>query len=332
MSQQIETQLNRRKLLQLGGSAAALGMLAGCLGDDASEEYPADDIRFIVPYGPGGGFDTYARGLGDHMPEHLDAEINVDNVEGAGGRTGANEVYRADPDGYTIGLFNVPGMIATQLVEETEYNLNEVSWVGRIGAEPYMILVGSDTDYETVEDLQEADEPIRFAQTGAGATSWLVDVIATQAMEIERNHVMGYDGSQGMITAVLRGEAEAMSMVYQAVQPQVEDGELRPIVALADEPPDFAPDTPTAAEVGYDDLADLGLHYPIGGPPGVDENRIEILEEALLETADSDEMTEWGEEVSLPIEPLGSQETGELINNMGDLIEQYQDLLEQEME
>lgn len=332
MSPQKGTQLNRRKLLQLGGSAAVLSMTAGCIGADDSEEYPTDNIRLVVPYGPGGGFDTYARGLADHMPDHLGAEVTVDNVEGAGGRTGANEVYRADPDGYTIGLFNVPGMIATQLVEETEYNLNEVSWVGRIGAEPYMILVGSDTDYETVEDLQNADEPIRFAQTGAGATSWLVDVIATQAMDIERNHVMGYDGSQGMITAVLRGEAEAMSMVYQAVQPQVEDGELRPIVALAEEPPDFAPDTPTAAEVGYEDLANLGLHYPIGGPPDVDEDRIEILEEALLDTANSEEMEEWGEEVGLPIEPLGSQETGELINNMNSLIEQYQDLLEEEMQ
>ena len=103
----------------------------GCSGT-SNDAFPNRDIEIVIPYNAGGGFDTYIRALAPHMEKHLPGDINVlpINVPGAGGRRGASEVYRADPDGYTIGIFNLPGVLLPQLQGlKINYNLSDVSWL-----------------------------------------------------------------------------------------------------------------------------------------------------------------------------------------------------------
>lgn len=326
------THMNRRALLKAGVIGIGSSTLAGCIGtgDDPSGDFPTEDIRWIVPYGPGGGFDTYSRGLAEFMPNHLpnDVDIIVENVEGAGGQTGAIEMWRSDPDGYTIGIWNVPGMITQQLVADTEYDLTEVSWIGRISTESYMMGVGADTPYESLDDLRNADEPVQFSQTAPGATGYLVDVVAAEVLDYEYHHVMGFEGSAAQVGGVLRGDAEAVTTIFQVIQPAVEDGEIRPIVVLAEEAPSFAADTPTVVDLGYDELTDLRLQNPVGGPPGIDDEVVEVLESAMISAANSDEMQEWAENNEVPIEPANSQETAQGVIDAVDLFDEYQDLLE----
>lgn len=344
---------DRRRFLQLTGGAALATTLAGCTGngdgdadpgdgdadpgdgdsddngEDDSIDYPTDDIRWVIPYSTGGGFDTYSRGTAEFMPEYLpnDVDIRPENVPGAGGRTGANEIYRADPDGYTIGIFNVPGMVTTQLVQDTEYDLTEIEWIGRLGAEAYILSVGSHTDYRSLQDLQEADE-VSFAVTGAGGTSDLITAIGTDVMDINTSLVSGYEGSAEARTGVIRGDADARMTTYGNAQGHIEDGDMVGVIALDSEAPDFAPDAQVVTEEGYDELAGMGLQRPVGAPPDTPGEVIDILEDSLEQTVQSDEMQEWAEDQDRPLNWADAEETAQIIENTTVTFDDYRDILE----
>lgn len=373
---------NRRRFLKLFGGAAAVGGLAGCMGDggggggdggggdgadggggDGAAEttpgegttsgeetategdggdggagdFPSEDITWIVPYSTGGGFDTYSRGLSEYMPQHLSNEPNivVQNQPGAGGRRGATQIYRADPDGYTVGIFNIPGMVASQIVQDTEYELGNVSWVGRVARSVYLLAVPADSDYQSLEDLQNADT-VRFGVTGPGSTSYLSAIIAGNAMDIPAEFVTGYEGSQESVAAALRGDIDAVQYPTStpSIRNPIQEGDLRPIMYYAEGPPQWLAETDvqTAPEAGYGDLAgQVNLQRCIGGPPEIPEERLQVLRDAFEATVTSQEFEQWAEEQERPLDFANGQETAEIISNAQSTYQEYQDLLEKRL-
>ncbi|MDX1744432.1 MAG: tripartite tricarboxylate transporter substrate-binding protein [Halobacteriales archaeon] len=312
---------------------AALGAVSGCTGGgggdggDGYDNYPDDDVRWIVPYGTGGGFDLYSRFLAEHMPEYLpgDGNIVVENVTGAGGQRGATELYNSDPDGYTLGIYNIPGMIVAQFIAEAEYRATEMTWLGTANQAQYGILVTSDSEYETLTDLQETDE-LSWGMTGPGGTSAMVTFIAAEVLEINSNFVMGYDGGEDARAGMLRGEVDARMNDFPSAESHVRDGEMRYVVALSRDPPDWV-SAPTVVDEGYEQLADLGLSFMPCGPPGMDEELQGILSDAMMQALQSDEAQAFAEETDRPVNPIGPEETAQIVENSVDLVDQYQSIL-----
>ena len=100
--------MNRRRAM-LGAIVAAAFTMAPLCGY-AQAQYPAQPIRVVVPFSPGGVVDTIAR-LWVQQVEPSLGRIIVDNRGGAGGTIGAGEVARAKPDGYTVLLGNTSTQI-----------------------------------------------------------------------------------------------------------------------------------------------------------------------------------------------------------------------------
>ena len=90
----------RRKFLRLAGSAAALPAVSLFAWAQA---YPTRPIRLVIPFPPGGAFDTLGRPWADKMKLLLGTVV-VENIGGGGASLGAAAVARARPDGYTILL------------------------------------------------------------------------------------------------------------------------------------------------------------------------------------------------------------------------------------
>jgi len=68
----------------------------------AQDAYPARTVRFVVPFPAGGPLDVMARLVAQRLTEHWSRPVVVENVAGATGSIGANQVARAAPDGYTL--------------------------------------------------------------------------------------------------------------------------------------------------------------------------------------------------------------------------------------
>src|SRR5690606_36978310 len=83
----------------------SLALVSALLASNvAAQDYPTKPIRMIVPYGAGNPTDATARHVAHMLGAALDGQIVVENKPGANGLVGSQQVARAAPDGYTLGL------------------------------------------------------------------------------------------------------------------------------------------------------------------------------------------------------------------------------------
>lgn len=274
-----------------------LGYIAAAMlaATPALAEFPERDVEIIVPFTPGGGFDTFVRALAPAMQRALPNDVNVvvQNVPGAGGRRGSTQVYRADPDGYTIGAFNMPGMLIEQLREGdgVGYDIDQVTWLATIGVENYAMIVKADSPINTVDDLKALGRPVSYAATGPSSTAYTATDLSTQLLGIETNIITGYEGASENILAVIRGDADAAVANHSLMEGYLETGDIK-IVA------DYATDSayanaPDATDLGVAELADINLTRLIGAPPGLPDDVRMVLENAITTAIADPEFTAW---------------------------------------
>lgn len=327
---------NTRRQYLAGAGMAMAASLAGCLDSIRGRggSYPSDDVRWIVPFGPGGAFDTYSRQFAEVMPDHLpnDVSVGVDNVEGGGGQVGALEMWNAEPDGYTMGILHGPVHSGLQILEDPGYDMREFSWVGRVTETPHILIASSDSPYETLEDVQNADEQLKIGLTGTG--HMFIVVPATGSLDLELDYVTGYEGSADASAAAMRGDIDLIqhSHTNETIAQGVQNGELRPILFYGDQAdvPDYAEDVETAEELGYSEAAAVARSVRlVTAPPDMPEEELRILRDAFWETAQSDEIQEFVEQAGKGSEfrPLRGEETQELIPTIVDQFENLEDLI-----
>lgn len=89
----------------------------------AAQAWPAKSIRFVVPFPPGGGTDTFARPLAAKLSAQLGQQVVIDNRGGAGGTIGADVVAKSAPDGYTFLVGAVHHTVAPAVYKSLPYDL-----------------------------------------------------------------------------------------------------------------------------------------------------------------------------------------------------------------
>lgn len=333
--------LGRRDVLKAGAGLSTAGIvgLSGCMdgGDDEEDGYPSSDIEWTIPFGAGGGYDAYSRAICQHMPSHLPNEVEMvpENRPGGGSRTGTNHVYRADPDGYTIGMIDTFGSAAYQTVIEPDFDdfdITEFRYFGTAAWEPYGFWTAWDSEYETVEDLQAADQ-IRITTSGLGSAASNSGIVAADEMELNNENVFGYDGTAESITATIRGDGDIVPVNGSSARSLYDDEEIRPIVVFADEGLDWAPEAQAAGELGYEGIVSVGrFERALGAPPETSDDVVETLEEAWLATAEDEEFISWSEENDRPILPEDGATTLENTEAAVETFQEYAEVFERAQE
>ncbi len=93
--------LDRRGLLGVGVAGLAM---AGLARHAAAQSFPSRQIRWVIPFAPGGNYDVTARIVSDPMGRTSRPSILIDNKPGAGGVVGLEAALNTPPDGYTISM------------------------------------------------------------------------------------------------------------------------------------------------------------------------------------------------------------------------------------
>jgi tripartite-type tricarboxylate transporter receptor subunit TctC len=293
----------------------------------AKDTFPSKPITWIVPMSPGGGFDVYSRGVSKFMEKYLGQPFVIKNVPGAGNRTGTNAIYRARPDGYTIGIINMPGMVASQMLMKTQFDLDKFTWLGGVADEKYVLATGSKTPFRTLKDLQESKTPLNIGSTGRGSTSNAVTVIGSKMMNIPFNFVSGYAGSTETVVATIRGDCALVNFITTSIYSYIESGDLRPVLQYSKQRHPLYPDTPTVVELGFPKLAVLSLPRLIAAPPKVPQDRAAMLESALIKALKDPELISWAKKSKRDIDVITGTEAAELVRENINLYKQYEEVL-----
>ena len=262
-----------------------LGVIAGCNASSTSSDgdFPQNDVRIVVPYGPGGGNDLQARRIATFLEKHLpnDVSVFVDNVAGGEGNIGLSEVYRSDPDGYTLGWTALPGNFVNQVLGEANYDLTEVDYIGYAGNDSYLAAASHQSGYTKLEDLQQADEVI----AGIGfisSTDGLGVLVASEHLGIN-SRTISHEGSPEIVLSAIRGDVNWLQIPFESLRASVIDSDdLVPLWVYAEERHPDLPDTPTIVELGHEELLNtVSLHRSVFTAPGTPPEILDILRTAF---------------------------------------------------
>lgn len=323
-----------------GGASGAAegGSTAG--GEEAEEScYEGQQVTFMVPFSPGGGYDTIARGIAPYLEDELGATVVVENVTGAGGLVAANELYTAEPDGLTFGIFAAQGIVGAALAgaEGVNFDAEKFTYVARLAEDARVLLTGGSSDLQSLDDVLAADA-LQYATAGVGAADHVDANVLPVVLGIEDSVqiVSGFEGSSETELAVASGEVELGSGTLGTRLGGIESGDQRALLLMGRERAEELPDVPALLELDIEntDLAEayIGLQEvgrSIFAPPGVEESCVEQLQTGLQNVLEDEEFqAEIGDSVDVPFEYTAGDELRQAVDNVLDAPDELVTLLE----
>ena len=274
-------------------AAALLAVIAGSAG---AQTYPNKAIRIIVPYAAGGTSDILARQIGPKLTEAWGQPVLVDNRPGANGNVGAEFVAKSAPDGYTLLLTDLGGLvISASVYPKLPFNPSkDYSPVVMVSYSPHVLAVNPDVQVKDVKELVAMAKAhpgkLNFAISGIGGAPHLAGIEFAQRMGIDWTYIP-YKGGADAITGVVGRQAHVLFNGMLATWPHVTGGRLRALAISAAQRVPGAPDTPTVAEQGLPGF-ETGSYQGVIGPAGMPRETVTKLNAELVKVLNSAEMKE----------------------------------------
>jgi tripartite-type tricarboxylate transporter receptor subunit TctC len=263
--------MTTRRNLMLGGFAAAA---ATSLARPAlAQAWPNRPVRIVVPFGPGGPADIYARAIGQHLGEALRQNFVIENKPGAGAVIGTMEAARSAADGYTFLMMSNTHTANETLLPNRGYALMEAfAPVAPVNASDLVIVVHPSVEAKTLKefvDLARAKPgALTYASSGNGTPYHLAGENFKALTGTNMVH-LPHRNSGDARNSVLGGHAQMMMDAVTTMTPTIAAGQVRALATTGAQRSAILPDLPTAIEAGvpgFEATIWLGLMAPTGTP------------------------------------------------------------------
>jgi tripartite-type tricarboxylate transporter receptor subunit TctC len=257
----------------------------------AQASWPAQPIRFVVPFPPGGLADLLARPLAARLPQVLGQPVVVENRPGAGGNIGADLVAKAAPDGYTwmigsIGTLAVNQFLYARMPYETRTAFAPCSLLVNT---PKVIAIGKDRPWKTLAELiaaaKAAPGKLSAGSAGNGTSLHIALELFKRQTGTEIVHVP-YRGAAAAVTDLLAGRIDLIIDNVPNILPQLREGAARPLAVATPARLPQLPEVPTTGEAGLPGFLFgtwFGLAAPAGTPAPIVARMAEAVDAALKE-------------------------------------------------
>jgi tripartite-type tricarboxylate transporter receptor subunit TctC len=235
-----------------------LALLALVAASVQAQQFPTKTIKIIAPYAAGGANDLMARYLCERFQQDFAQPCIVENRPGAGGMIGIDAAAKAEPDGHTLVM--VPNNVATipfvyaKVPYDTQKDLAPIALVSGTP-----IMIGADPDFpaksfkELIAYAKANSGKVNFTSCGVASPQHLAGVFLAKEVGFSWTHVP-YKGCGDALTGVLGHQVPIFISTVAHLVPQIKNGKLRGYAILSAERSRFAPEYPTAKELGYPDL------------------------------------------------------------------------------
>jgi tripartite-type tricarboxylate transporter receptor subunit TctC len=341
--------------------AAAFFVIAALAASQAPAEtvedfYRGKRLTLTVGYGPGGGYDVFARLLARHLGRFIpgNPQILVQNMPGAGSLIAANYLYAIAPkDGTAFGLFarDMPLLGLLGHNANVQFDPRKFNWLGSssdFSEDAYVMIVRTDAPVKSVAEMRRPGGPVMvLGGTADGATGGDVPRILQEALGLNMKLILGYRDSAAVFLAMERGEVSGRTTDLSAIQSTRPDW-LKPNsgfhlllqYARLTRHKNF-PDVPTARELASTDSGRALIEFtetplltmarPFAAPPGVPEDRVKALQTAFLAAHRDPQYLEESEKIGVYVSPVSAADMVRSIERLSqaspELFEQVRKLL-----
>ena len=292
--------------------------------DPVAEFYGGKSISLVIGFGPGGGYDSYARVLARHLGKHIAGNPGIvpQNMPGAGGLAAANFLYNvARADGLTLGIFGPFNALEPLFGNPSaRFDPTRFTWIGKMDVDAGACGAWRSAGIARLADLQRKE--VAFGSSGRASTTTQQVLALKNMLGAKVKIVQGYKGSADITLAMRRGEVSAMcgiaaSNVLVQLRDDIDNGDMRIFVQFGRRnAPEFG-----GAENIYELLSSSEdrqvaeiifrpneLGKPVAAAPGLPAERASALRDAFARTMRDADFLEEMRRMGLPVNAASGEE------------------------
>jgi tripartite-type tricarboxylate transporter receptor subunit TctC len=340
----------RRIVVSLWLAVLPLGSVA-----DAVDFYQDRTITFIIGSAAGGGYDTYSRLVASHLGRHIGGRPTIvpQNMPGAGSIRAANYLYNVAPkDGTMIGMVD-EAILLNQILaaqeptadaakntwfggilrrimgtQETKTDAVKFNWIGRILANSAVLFVRREAGVQKIGDALNKE----LIVSASGTASKLNWTILKNAFGMRFKIVSGYQGSNESLLALMRGEADALSMPWSILritgEELIRSGKITLLLQTGAEKDADLANLPRMIDLARNDderrLLELfaspsTIGRSVVAPPGTSMERVAELRRAFTAMTQDPIFLSDLDKARLELSPLSGEQLQAAVAGMGDL-------------
>jgi tripartite-type tricarboxylate transporter receptor subunit TctC len=259
-----------RRSLLIAAAAATTSTSA------AAQAWPGKPVKIVVPFGPGGPADIYARILAQELGDALKQQFIVENKAGAGGTIGADIVAKAAPDGYTLLMMSNTLTTNETLLTKKPYALmRDLTAVAPVNSSDLVMVVSPTLQAKTLPELialaKAQPGKLAYASAGPGTPYHLAGELFKTMTGTDLLHVPHKNSGEAR-NDVMGGHVQIMFDAVTAMKGNIDAGQVRALGTTGDKRSAVLPAVPTMSEAGvpgYETTIWLGIMAPKATPQDI---------------------------------------------------------------
>jgi len=273
----------------------ALAIIAcGIATDTSAQDWPARNVRIVVGFAAGGAADTAARLYSEALSQAFGKQFVVENRPGGGGIPVAEQVARADPDGYTLMVSGIPIIVVGPAMNRNAgYDpMRDLAHIAYFGGTPNMLAVhhslGIKSYQEFVAYARKQPTGTDYVSAGLGTMgNWNAEYLATLE-NIRLNHIAYKGGSQAIVDFIA-GHVKTGVLTWSAIAEHVRKGTLHALAATSADRVPYLPEVPTFRELGHKDFVSV-TWFSLSGPAKLPRDIVDKVNAAIVKAMDRPEI------------------------------------------
>jgi tripartite-type tricarboxylate transporter receptor subunit TctC len=305
----------------LAATIAALFLVAAARAR-ADEFYKDKTLTFVVGFSAGGGFDTYTRLIARHFGKHVPGNptVVVENRAGAGSLIAANYLFNQAPaDGTVIGNWIGPLVLQQVLGNKAaKFDGRKFGWLGVPTPDSGVCALTKASGINTMDDWFKSKRPIKIGGTAPGSTTDDVPLLIQAALGLPMKLVEGYKGTSKVRLAAESGEIDGGCWAWESIKPtwakSLQSGEVHIVLQTMKRSHPDLKNVPLAIQYAKTDegraLLDIAdsvyaqAARPYTVPPGVPQDRLELLQKAFMDTLRDPDLLAEAKKSQIDIDPV----------------------------
>ncbi len=234
--------------------------------------WPAQPLKMVIGYPPGGAADMVARALAPVVQKQLGQPLIMDYRPGAGGSIAATAVAQSSADGYMLYLADTGGMSIIPHLRQVGYDpVSSFTPISRIGSSGLVLLVNPQlpvTDIPSlVRLLKEKPDNYTYSSSGLGSPHHLSAELFKQMTGTQMRHIP-YRGAAPALTDMMAGTVNLGFATIGSALQHIQSGKVRAIGVTSPKRSPSLPQVPTIVEQGVAGY-DATFWFAIVGPPNL---------------------------------------------------------------
>ncbi|WP_431285772.1 tripartite tricarboxylate transporter substrate binding protein [Humitalea sp. 24SJ18S-53] len=226
---------------------------------------PTRPIEVIVPFTAGSLADRNIRTAAPLLTRELGVPVVVQNLPGA---TGYNRIYRAAPDGATLGVGDPVAQMGLALVQPQPFDILRLTWLGHWSAGTQTMVLSARSRFQSLDQMRGAAQPVRCGTFGGVSTGAMQCALLGRALGFQVAFVT-LAGPPELVLANVRGDVDVASLGPSLWTDHIAQNSVRPILSWDATRDDRLPDVPALGDLGLQRFAPVTVLRSVAAPPNL---------------------------------------------------------------